>query len=189
MTKMNFSLAVVISAAFILLPLHNALAQDEEADSLHLEVGSQLVFIDGQDGVEDFNYNTLLMRLVYDVDRTFAIEGEAMVGITDTTVNVPTVLGTLPIETKIRYGIGLFGKASFNPFDSGSLHARIGFMSIEAEVSALGFSVSGTDEGLAYGVGGEFEIFANTSLRLDLTQYRDSGETTEALSMTAVIRL
>ncbi len=68
------------------------------------------------------------------------------------------------------------------------MHARVGGAVMKIEASAFGVSTSDTGEGLAYGAGGEVRLSEWASLRVDWTQYREDGETADAVSLAAVTR-
>ena len=151
-------------------------------------------FVDGADlsedefgfRVPDQSYGVLMVRGGYDVLPFVTLEAEAMVGVVDSDPTIETSFDDIPVEARIKYGLAAFGKFWFSPSEGVSIHARIGVASITGETSALGNSETGTSDGLAYGVGGEIELTDSLGLRLDLTQYRDGDDESNAVALTVV---
>ncbi len=166
----------------------------EEATGIHLEIGYQHVFHDGgpdmaADGsiaLPDVTLGVAVLRAGYEVEEHVMIEGEVMLGLSDGSGTISSPEGNIPFETGIEYGFAVFGKAWYPAFEGGIVHARLGAAAIRIKSSALGYSSAETSENLAYGVGGEIAISEDLCLRADLTQYRDSGETIEAVSVSLV---
>lgn len=166
----------------------------EEAAGIHLEIGYQHVFhdggsdvaADGSVGLPDVSLGVLVLRAAYDVEEHVMIEGELMLGLSDGSGTVTAPEGNIPFEIGIEHGAAVFGKLWYPAFEGGIVHARLGVAVLRIESSAAGYSSSETSENLAYGVGGEIKISEDTCLRADLTQYRDGGETIEAISVSLV---
>lgn len=166
----------------------------EEAGGLHLEIGYQHVFHDGgadvaADGsiaLSDVSLAVAVLRAGYDVAKHVMIEGEAMMGLSDGSGAVNAPEGNIPFEIGLDYGFAVFGKVWYPAFEGGTVHARLGAAAIRIKSSVPGYSSAETSENLAYGVGGEIALREDLCLRADLTQYRDSGETIEGVSVSLV---
>ena len=166
----------------------------EEAAGIHLEVGYQHVSHDGgadvaADGsiaLPDVSLGVAIMRAAYEVEEHVMIEGEVMLGLSEGSGTIRSPEGDIPFEIGIEYGFAIFGKAWYPAFEGGIVHARLGAAAIRIKSSVLGYSGAETSENLAYGVGGEIAINEDLCLRADLTQYRDSGETVDAVALSLV---
>jgi outer membrane immunogenic protein len=101
--------------------------------------------------------------------QVFAVEGEASIGIMDDD------------GLELDSALGIFGLARLPLGPSFDIFGRVGMARIET-------SPGGDEDGLAYGVGGEFHLTAMDGIRGDFTRYDfDAGEV-DALSISYVRR-
>jgi hypothetical protein len=118
--------------------------------------------------VEDANVGGLTGRVGYDFNANVGVEGEASIGIVDDD------------GAELDNGVGAFVIGRL-PFANGwSAHARVGYQSLEAEGGA-------EDDGVAYGVGGQYDFNDRFGVRADYT--RLSGDfDTDQFGVTAVYK-
>ena len=193
MTRWISALAALLCGLGLVPVAH---AEDRHADRIHVGIGYQHVFIDGEtmtaDGdtvtIPDFEHRVIVLRAGYDLRPFFAIEAEVMTSVAETELAAGTPAGDIPFSARILRGLGVFGKVRHEIAEGVSMHARVGGAVMKIEASAFGVSTSDTGEGLAYGAGGEVRLSEWASLRVDWTQYREDGETADAVSLAAVTR-
>lgn len=159
---------ILLSTVALLAAASGASAQDGQ---FHL--GAGYTFLDA-DGVE---FDALTLRGGYDFTEFLGVEGEALIGLGDESVTLGGVTGDISVD----YGFGLFGKAQYPLNEQVSVFARLGYAYYEAEASAAfagqTVSVSEGEDGVAYGVGGEWAFSGPNAVRFDYTRTDfDDGE-------------
>lgn len=128
---------------------------------------------------------TIGLRGGYQLYDNFSIEGEIQ-----TSVDSDVVLYAREISTvELRSSVGLYGKYSVPLNERFSLHTRLGFASSEFETKTGGRKeFIDTHEGLAYGVGGTFDVTNTWYLRGDATRYDSNVAETDSVSISAGLR-
>lgn len=128
---------------------------------------------------------TIGLRGGYQFSPNFGVEGEIQTGV----ASEETFFS--PFETKIglRTSVALFGKYTVPVNERFGLHFRAGIASSEFETKYDGErDFIDTYGGLAYGLGGTFDLTEMLYLRGDLTRYDSSRLETDSVSLGAGIR-
>lgn len=121
--------------------------------------------------INDVSLGGIQGRIGGQINENFAVEGELAIG-----VSGDDVLG---VDVDLSKEFGLFVVGSMPVSESASLFARVGW--VEGQVDVGGVTV--TDDGAAFGVGGQLFFTPNDGLRLEYTRYElDSSADTWALS-------
>jgi outer membrane immunogenic protein len=144
-------LKYVLAASAVLIAPAFMTAQAQQSN---VYVGGGYTHFDG-DGASP---GAITGRVGVGLGPNFAVEGEASLGVSDDS----------GVELDNEIGIFGLGKIAVSPqFD---LFARVG-------VSRTETSPGGDDDGLAYGVGGQWNLTSQDGIRLDITRHDyDSGE-------------
>jgi len=193
----TFSLVTAFAA---LTTTGHALAQDKEGAYVNIGVTQLSTELDLRDtdvsgqnvdlGVQDLDITMITGRIGYRIMDFVAIEGEVGFGLggDDFTQTIPVdVLGnTLNVDADIgldvkNYYVG-FVRGILPAGDQIDLFARVGYGQAEAEGDVLatlqGFSATASDsqkeDGIAYGVGAQFNFTDNDGIRGDYTRLEDT---------------
>ncbi len=162
------------------LSLVSALAICASVTSVAAEgfyAGASVTALQAEDSGFDIETTNLTAIVGYEVNQTFAVEGELSFPVQEDDINGVDVGLT---------STALFAKASFPLSSQLSAHGRIGFMNLEVEASGGGSTISDDESGVAFGAGGEFALSATTAIRADATFADIDGADVTALSIGAV---
>ena len=157
-----------------------------ELDLSSLEVANQPLDL----GTEDVDVTFFNGRLGYRINEFFAIEGEIGFGLGgdefDRVVPID-VLGTpVNVDANISGDVDnyyiAFARGILPIADQFDIFARIGYGEATGEASVVGMvagltgagSVSDNVSGVAYGVGGQYNLTANDGIRADYTRLDDT---------------
>ena len=104
------------------------------------------------------------LRLGYSVSRNFDIEGDLSFTVipesfSDGFTTVDVYLATF----------GLFAKGNLPIGDRADLFARIGYLGASVMLESGGVSASDSESAVAFGLGAEFSVSAQTGIRADVT--------------------
>ncbi len=149
-------ISLIVLAAAIATP---AIAQ--EAGQFEAGVGYNVW--DADDG----DLGVLSLRGTYMLNQNFGVEGEFGTGITEE----ETVLG----DVKIGTSFGGFAVARAPLAEQFSLFGRVGYATTEVDVDTGLGSGSADFDGIAYGIGGIFNVTPNFGIRGEFSQY-DGGD-------------
>jgi hypothetical protein len=142
----------VLAAASLLV---SPLLAPANAQQAGVYASGGYAFFDGDGGAE---LGAIMARVGANLSPNFAIEAEAAIGVKDDS-------GT---ELDSELGLFVLAKAPISP--SFDVFARLGLGRIET-------SPGGTEDGLAYGVGGTLNLSPVDGVRLDYTRHDyDAGE-------------
>ncbi|MFZ5670097.1 MAG: porin family protein [Pseudomonadota bacterium] len=144
--------SLVIAAASAALSLA-ALPAVSQAQEVYGTIGYAGVDADGAD------LGAIQGRLGYKFNRYIGVEGEAAFGVSGGNV------GAVDVDLKHEFGAFVVGTAPVS--DQFDLFARVGYTGSEFDTSLGDVS----DDGFAYGVGGQFNFTAKDGLRLDWTHH------------------
>lgn len=142
-------------------------------------------------GSEDVSVIMLTGRLGYRLNDFFALEGEAGFGLGgddfDRTVPVNVQGSILNVDTNVdlkvkNYAVG-FARGILPVSDQFDIFARIGYGQATAKADVVaslsGLTASGSAEedadGIAYGVGAQFNFTDNDGIRADYTRLEDTN--------------
>jgi len=129
--------------------------------------------------------STVGLRGGYQFHENFSIEGELQTGIASDTV----IFGAEKTTAGLHSSIGVFGKYSIPVNERFDFHTRLGFASSEFETKTGGRKdFIDTHEGLAFGIGGTFNLSDTLYLRSDITRYSSSDAETDSIPVGAGIR-
>jgi len=138
--------AIVASAFLFSCPFMGAQADD--GTDFYGEVGYAYSDFD------EVAYNTLGGRAGFEFTKNLGLEGEAFFGISDET---ETIEG-FEVDSSLNYQIGVFGTARADLAASTDVIARLGYATAEIEASALGTSVSESEDAVVAGIGVRYFI-------------------------------
>ncbi|MEM9939539.1 MAG: porin family protein [Pseudomonadota bacterium] len=131
------------------------------AEGFYADGGYTYIGID--DDTVDADLGGLTARGGYDFTQNFGAELEGSFGVEDDDVLGATV--------ELNYLVGAYGKAQLPVTEKINLFARAGVVNAELEVSDAGVSVSESDTGAGYGLGGTFNVSEQFYVRGDYTRY------------------
>ena len=136
-------------AATVLTPVAAA-----HADETYL--GADFVIADILD---EANPLALGVRFGRNFNENFGIEGRAGIGVTED--------GPSGVDVKLKHYAGVFAKGTvpFNDLFSG--YAVLGYSTAKIGVETLGVSASGDDNGVSFGLGGQYHIGAMSSVHFE----------------------
>jgi opacity protein-like surface antigen len=117
---------------------------------------------------DDISVGAITGRLGYQFNSWLAVEGEASFNAKDDQVRVAGI--NVGVELEKAYGVYGVGKLPLG--DRFDIFGRVGYAYLEVSASALGFSETGDDNGLAYGVGVNFWFTKINGARLEYTRYQ-----------------
>ncbi len=158
---MKLKIALLAAAALAIPTLAPASAQ---AANVYLNLG--YTSFDGDGGAE---LGGLTGRVGVGFGQHFAVEGEASLGVMDDS--------GLELDSEL----GIFGVAKLPVAPNFDVFARVGFARIET-------SPGGSEDGVAYGVGGEFHLTDRDGIRGDWTRHDYDAGDVDALSISYVRR-
>ena len=120
----------------------------------------------------DFDTSALQVRFSTFINPSLDVEGDLAIGLSDDgyKVNDP-FFGTVELKGQLSNMLGVFAKIHSDPMGSGMVYGKVGLarVSIELKGTIGGVSDSQTydDAGLAYGVGGAFQVGPGGSIVLE----------------------
>ena len=160
----------VIMTALALAAAPLAAAHAQSGQSAYGEVGYARVSFD------DVGFNAAGGRLGLDINEYFGVEGEAFFGVGE---DSSTVMG-VDVDASLNYSVGLYGVLRASVREATDVYGRLGYASSEVEASAMGASVSGSEDAVAGGVGVRHFINGGPfGVRGDITYASfDDGEAT-----------
>ncbi|MHA6287494.1 outer membrane beta-barrel protein [Maricaulis sp. CAU 1757] len=137
--------------------------------------------------IEEFEFDTFVVRAGYDFTRFFGIEGQANVGLGEEDIAGTGGAG----EVAMDYSFGLYGV--FRPVqnEQGSVFLRGGYTNTQLDASVGGLSDTASENAWAVGVGGEYFFDGVNGVRADYThlEYSDDGGSGDAFGIAYVRRI
>lgn len=165
------AILAAISSASLLSMSGAAFAQEiNNYEGVYFDVGYSFINIDVDvdDVSGEINLGAVTGHAGYNFSDNFAVEVEASLGVDDEDASDGMVSASVGLET----ALGVYAKGEIPLNDQFRIFGRIGFISAELEAEATGIgSVSDSDTGVAYGVGGTADINENVFVRVDYTAY------------------
>ncbi len=110
------------------------------------------------------NLGAIQGRLGAQINPYIGVEGEVAFGVKGADVS-----GT---KVKLNNEYGVYGVAKYPVSDKFDVFARVGYARAEAKVAGT----SGSDDGVAYGVGANYSLDDKNGLRADYTKYNFLGD-------------
>lgn len=138
----------------------------------------------GAIGVSSYEFDMygVEAKLGYNFNDYFGVEGQAGVGVIS---DKETVAGT-EVKTSVSHNFAGFGVVRFPASEQFDLFARAGYHTTRLKASTGGVSVSGSDDGFAFGGGGQFNINDRDGIRLEYTNYDFDGGNADVVSASYV---
>lgn len=121
-------------------------------------MGADLAFIDSG----DINPIGIGLRLGRNVNPNFAVEGRAGIGIIDDDIG--------GVDLGLKHYAGLFAKGIIPISDMFAAYGVIGYSTVKAEASVVGITVSDSDSGVSFGIGGQYHVGAMSSIHFEYLQ-------------------
>lgn len=129
-------------------------------------------------------------RLGYQSALPFGAEVEGSFGLTDDSADVVNATGAAVLDQKIDYQLAAFALGRLPVLEKVNLLGRLGYHTTEiseTETDILGaVERSYSTDGLAYGVGAEYNLSPRTSIRADYTVYDFDGPDADAVSLSVL---
>ena len=122
-------------------------------------------------GFPELNPAVLVGRVGHFLTDAVAVEGRIGFGITDDSITYSGI----PISLEVDSIVGIYAVGYLPVGDSASLYGLFGFTSGEITASALGYSVSGDEDDISYGIGAELSFGGNASANIEYTSYIDKA--------------
>lgn len=154
---------LLIGAAAAALAAAPAIAQDNSRDVTVAGV-YQAYFFEADD--EDVTLNALGVRGGIEIAENIEFEGELLFGVGDD--DIDGISPGVDASVELNYSVAVYGKYEFDVADNFDVFGRVGVGYLEAEASAGGASDSEGEEFIAAGVGGEFDVTEQVSVRGDV---------------------
>lgn len=160
---------------FAAIAMGFALATSAHAEGLYAGASYAQAKVD-MSGFGDVKPSVLFAKIGTEINKNFAIEGRIGTGVSDDTVSV---MGA-PVKVEVDQYYGIYAKGILPVGDSVSIYGLIGETHAKITASALGTSVSDSQNSGSYGVGLDFAVAKDVSLNLEWARlFKD----TDALSV------
>lgn len=128
-----------------------------------------------ESGFDEFNPTGLVGRFGHFVADNFAVEGRIGFGLAEDSQTISGIDVSLEVDN--LFGVYGVGYLPFNDKVSG--YALLGFttasMTAKATDGINSASASADDDGLSFGIGGQFDVTDKASLNIEYTQYLDGS--------------
>lgn len=132
----------------------------------------------------------IVFRSGYDFSQYMGFEAEGFVGLDDEGISATVPAGTFTLDAKVRYSATAFFLGRYPVGETGSsVLVRLGYGQTEYDLSnpmldgaSTAFVSSVTNDGFAYGIGGEWLIHGLNGIRADYTSYNNGKEDVFAIS-------
>ena len=122
--------------------------------------------------LEDVDLGAVSARVGTNINPWFGVEGELSVGVQDESVTIPAGqpgAGTYSIEMK--HSVAVFAVARAPLGEGFTVFARGGYHSSKYDATIPGLAGSGSLDGIAYGVGAQYDFGGVHGIRGDFTRY------------------
>ena len=164
LSKVLISAVVTVSAA-------SAMAQAGNEPKLYGEIAYNLTNLKADDTVDTIKAKPAVATGIvgYKFHPNLAVEGMLGLGLSGDKVELngqPTA-----VDAKISSAFGVFVRPSVKLGESVELFARLGYVQSKLKLSVPGLSLSDSDGGAAYGLGGNFYLSKQSYLQLSWTNY------------------
>lgn len=113
---------------------------------------------------DSVNLGAIQGRLGAQFNPYIAVEGEVAFGVKDDDIS--------GIKVKLNNEYGVYGVAKYPVNENFDVFARVGYARAEAKVAGT----SGSDDGVAYGVGAQYTFDGVNGVRADYTKYDFLGD-------------
>ena len=121
-------------------------------------------------------------KVGYQFTDYFGVEGQGSVGIIDD----EQTIGNIEVDIGYDYLVSGFGVATLPLSDGFELLGRVGYYYAEVSAEAAGTSVSDDEDGLAFGVGGQYMWDKMNGIRADYTYLDGDGGHADVASLSYV---
>lgn len=165
--KTTAALVALVAGAGLALPAHAETGAYATGGYTHFDL-------------ENVDLGGLTGRLGYRFHPNFGVEGEASFGVNDDTV--------AGVDVELDYAAGIFGVGFLPITPTADLFGRIGYGAIEAEASAGGLTVSGDDDGFAFGGGAQFMLTPKLGVRGEYTRLEGEDDGADTFSVSGVVK-
>lgn len=136
--------------------------------------------------LSDVDLGAVTARVGANINSWFGVEGEVSVGVQDESVTIPVGqpgAGTYAIE--LKHSVAVFAVARAPVAEGFSVFGRVGYATSKFEATIPGTNVSGSAEGVAYGVGAQYDFGVN-GVRADFTRYDVEFDDADAYTISYV---
>lgn len=161
--------------------------QPASAEDFYAWIGG-IVGITTSNTVGTLNNGAAVLGVGYSVNKYFDVEAEIA---TPSSSDSFTDSG-VDFSYKADYGIAAYAKFNLPINDNLTVFTRIGYAkgkgTTSYTISGVDYSVSETRDGLAYGIGGEWDFTPSSGFRVDITGYDVYSETDNRSVSAAYVR-
>lgn len=135
--------------------------------------------------LEDVDLGAVTARVGTNINEWFGVEGELSVGVQDESVTVTGPgAGTYAIEMK--HSLAAFAVARAPLGEGFTVFARGGYHTSKYDATIPGFNASGSLDGVAYGVGAQYDFGGVNGIRGDFTRYDVEDSDSDVYSISYV---
>lgn len=174
--------------AVAIIGLSTSATYAQGLDGFYAGAGVASISAEDSESNEGFTSTNINILAGYQISPYFAVEGEGSFVVSEDSITIE--------DTTVDVGLahfGIFAKANFLPSSEAFVpFARVGYVRGTVEASAVGLSISDDDETFAFGLGAEYNLNSQTSLRLDVVRadFETDDVTTEStfVSLNTVVR-
>ena len=138
----------------------------------------------GAIGVSSYEFDMygVEAKLGYNFTDYFGVEGQAGVGIIS---DKETIAGT-EFKSSVSHNFAGFGVVRIPASEQFDLFARAGYHTTRVKASSGGISASASDDGFAFGGGGQFNVNDRDGVRLEYTNYDFDGGNADVYTVSFV---
>lgn len=173
----------IFALLFACLVTTGAASAQHNVGAAYLNVGYG--FMNGEiTDLGDVDTNGLVFRSGYDVSRYLGFEAEGFIGLEEDSLDVMTIAGMLSVDADVKYSATAFIVGRYPVGQTGSsVFARFGYGETEYDLSAPGLTTNSvSNDGFAYGIGGEWLFHGLNGVRADYTSMNNGSEDVFAIS-------
>jgi hypothetical protein len=151
-------------------------AQTQADPKLYAEIGYAATTFKVEDAADQFKAKPALLTGIvgYQIHPNVAVEG--LLGLGAKSSEIKWNGAATGVNVKINNTMGVFVRPSVKVSDEVELFARLGYLRSKLTLSDAFGSVSDTDNGVAYGLGGNVYLYKTSYLQLNWTSYYNKDD-------------
>jgi hypothetical protein len=143
-----------------------AAAQEASYPAVYGNLGYSFV-----DGGSNITLGAVNARVGGRLHKYFGVEGEGALGVDSDTTTVSGV----PVKVKLKHSFAAYAVGFLPLAPNFDVFVRGGYGSIKLSASALGATVSDSDDSWNYGAGGQYLFDGKNGVRVDFTRHDYGG--------------
>lgn len=173
----------IVTLLFTLIMMTGAAQAQHNVGAAYLNVGYG--FHNGEIAeLGDVDSNGIVFRSGYDFSQYAGFEVDGFIGLEDDSLSVMTTGGTITVDAEVKYSVAAFIVGRYPVGQTGSsVFLRFGYGQTEYDLSSLAaLPDSVTNDGFAYGLGGEWLFHGLNGVRADYTSMNNGDENVFAVT-------